>query len=62
MEKQSSVWAYMVSVFTTLFGGLTLDKFAVLVGIGATVGTFAVNWYYRAQENARAKERHEKGE
>lgn len=62
MEKQSGLIAYLTGLFTTLFGGITLDTFAILVGISATAGTFIVNWYYKAQENARAKERHESGE
>lgn len=46
MEKHTSVVAHVTGWLTAAFGGLTLEKFAVIVGIATSLGTFAVNWYY----------------
>ena len=59
MEKHSSVWAYLTSLSTALFGGATLQEVALWVGLITALGTFLVNWYYKAREDARAEERHE---
>ena len=59
MEKHSSVWAYLASLGTALFGGATLQEVALWVGLITALGTFLVNWYYKAREDARAEERHE---
>ena len=56
MEKHSSVWAYLTSLCTALFGGVTLQDVALWVGIITTFGTFLVNWYYKAREDDRAEE------
>lgn len=50
MEKHSSVWAYIASVGTALFGGVTLQEIALWVGIITALGTFFVNWYYKERE------------
>ena len=63
MEKHSSIssiWAYLTSVSTALFGGLTLQDVALWVGIITTIGTFAVNWYYKDREHDREEERAER--
>ena len=59
MEKHSSVGAYLTSLGTALFGGATLQEVALWVGLITALGTFLVNWYYKAREDARAEERHE---
>ena len=58
MEKHSSVWAYLTSLGITLFGGVTLQDAMLLVGVITTLGTFLVNWYYKAREDDRAEKRH----
>ena len=58
MEKHSSMWAYLASVGTAIFGGLTLQDVALWAGIITTIGTFAVNWYYKDREDERAERRH----
>ena len=61
MEKHSSILAYLASVGTAIFGGLTLQDVALGVGIITTIGTFAVNWYYKDREHdreERAERRH----
>ena len=55
MEKHSSVWAYLTSLSTALFGGVTLQNAALWMGIITALGTFLVNWYYKAREDARAE-------
>lgn len=55
MEKGASLSAYLSGVVTSLFGVVTLQDFAVWVGIVATVATFAVNWYYKAKEARRVE-------
>lgn len=58
MEKHSSVWAYLTAMGTALFGGVTLQDVALWVGIITAIGTFLVNWYYKAREDDRAEKRH----
>ena len=53
MEKHSSVWAYLTSLGTALFGGVTLQAVALWVGIITALGTFLVNWYYKRKEDRR---------
>lgn len=60
MEKHSSIWAYLASVCTAIFGGLTLQDAALWVGIITTIGTFVVNLYYKDREHAREEERAER--
>lgn len=58
MEKHSSAWAYLTSLGIALFGGATLEDVALWVGIITALGTFLVNWYYKAREDDRAEKRH----
>ena len=58
IEKHSSVWAYIASISTTVFGSLTLQSVALIVGIVCTLGTFIVNWYYKVKEHDREERRH----
>ena len=66
MEKHSSILsissicAYITSVGTAIFGGLTLQEVALGVGIITTIGTFAVNWSYKDREHDREEERAER--
>ena len=57
MEKHSSVWAYLTSLGTALFGGVTLQDVALWVGIIPALGTFLVNWSYKARADDRAETR-----
>lgn len=58
MEKHSSIWAYLSSVGTAVFGGVTLQDMALYVGIVTALGTFVVNWYYKEREDDRAEARY----
>ena len=33
-----------------LIGGLSLSDWAIVIGIACTIGTFAINWYYKRKE------------
>ena len=57
IEKNSSVWAYIASIGTAVFGSLTLQSVALIVGIVCTLGTFIVNWYYKVKEYNREERR-----
>lgn len=50
MGKFSSEAAYGAGSFTALFGALSLNDWAILVGIICTVGTFIANLYFRKKE------------
>lgn len=44
---------------TSIFGWLTSNEFAVLVGTFVAVGGFLINWYYRFKEDKRQQAEHE---
>lgn len=58
-DKIRVACAYMTSTVTALFGAMTIHDVAVLVGILSTIGTFAVNYYFKSQENKRAQKEHD---
>lgn len=45
MEKNSSLWAYVSAGASSLFGFMTLEDFALWVGIVTAIGTALWNWY-----------------
>lgn len=49
MEKYSSQLSYWVASMVTAAGAMTLQDWAVLVGIVVAIGTFFVNWYYKSK-------------
>lgn len=55
MESKSSTISYITGIFTATFGSLTAQEFAIWVGIATTIGTFLVNWYYKAKEARRVR-------
>ncbi|MDX7989250.1 holin [Xenorhabdus sp. 12] len=50
MDKYTSPSAYGWGAFTAMLGALSLNDWAIIVGIICTAGTFAVNWYYKHRE------------
>lgn len=52
MKDKASWCAYLSSGWGVLMG-LTVQEFALWVGIITGLGTFLVNWYYKAKEDAR---------
>ena len=53
MEKYSSWNAHLAGWMTAIFGGVTLEKFAMIIGILTSLGTFLVNLYYKRLEAER---------
>ncbi|SFN20128.1 Bacteriophage holin family HP1 [Izhakiella capsodis] len=47
MDKYSSQISYWVASILAAAGAMTLQDWAVLVGIFVAIGTFGVNWYYK---------------
>lgn len=47
MDKYCSQLSYWVASILTAAGAMTLQDWALLVGIILTIGTFAINWYYK---------------
>lgn len=47
MEKYSSHASFSMAWLLTVFGAMTLQDWAVLIGILLGIGTFVVNWYYK---------------
>ena len=43
----TSAAAYGTGTGMILIGGLSLSDLAIVIGIACTIGTFAVNWYYK---------------
>ncbi|HFV9291468.1 TPA: HP1 family phage holin [Serratia fonticola] len=50
MDKVREWLSYWVGGITAMGGALSLDKWAVVIGIACTIGTFVVNWYYKRKE------------
>ncbi|CAB3623641.1 phage holin family protein [Candidatus Hamiltonella defensa] len=50
MEKYTTSSAYSWAAFTTVLGALSLNEWALIVGIVYTLGTFIVNCYCRRKE------------
>ncbi|BET63261.1 hypothetical protein YKD1_24250 [Yersinia pseudotuberculosis] len=50
MDKYSSGSSYGWGAFTVMLGSLSLNEWAIVVGIACTVGTFTINWHYKRKE------------
>ncbi|WP_347254372.1 phage holin family protein [Leminorella grimontii] len=50
MDKYSTGSAYGWGAFTAMLGALSLNDWALVIGIGCTIGTFVVNWHYKRKE------------
>lgn len=50
MNQASSSIALGTGSATVMFGALSLNDWAIIIGIVCTVGTFALNWHYKRQE------------
>lgn len=53
LEKHAAVSAYATSAATSVAGWITLQDFAIYVGIATAIGTFVLNWYYKSREDKR---------
>lgn len=50
MDKIREWLSYWVGGLTTMSGVLSLNDWAIIIGIACTIGTFGVNWYYKRKE------------
>ncbi len=50
MDKYSSGSSYWLGGITAAFGALSLNEWAIIIGIVCTIGTFGVNWHYKRKE------------
>lgn len=57
MEKHSSVISYVSGGGLFSVGALSLNDVAMIVGIITGVGTFIVNWWYKAKDDKRRDRR-----
>ncbi|HAG0868420.1 TPA: hypothetical protein G8127_004875 [Salmonella enterica] len=47
MDKIREWFSYSFGGLTAMGGILSLNDWAVIIGILCTVGTFGINWYYK---------------
>lgn len=47
MDKYTSPVSYFWGGICTLFGALSLNDIAIIVGIVISIATFLINWYYK---------------
>ena len=50
MNQTSSSVALGTGSATAVFGALSLNDLAIIIGIVCTIGTFSINWYYKRKE------------
>ncbi|CND88205.1 Uncharacterised protein [Yersinia nurmii] len=50
MDKYSSGSSYWLGGMTAALGALSLNEWAIIIGIACKIGTFAVNWHYKRKE------------
>ena len=50
MNQTSSSVAVGTGSATAVFGALSLNDLAIIIGIVCTIGTFSINWYYKRKE------------
>ncbi|MCX8650965.1 phage holin family protein [Gilliamella sp. B2776] len=50
MDKYSSPVSYFWGAICTLFGALSLNDIAVVVGIILSIATFIINWLYKRRD------------
>ena len=50
MNNKTSLSTWLFGVVSMVFDSLTLNEWAVVIGISATIFSFLINWYYKHQE------------
>lgn len=53
MERHANASAQTASILTVIFGGLSLNELALVIGIVCSVGTLLINWWYKHKEFKR---------
>lgn len=59
IQRVLSHASYSASVTTAAGSALTVNDWALLLGIILAASTFTTNWVYRARQNKRDNEKHE---
>lgn len=60
MDKYSSSISYFLGAVCTLFGALSLNDIAIIIGIFLSIATFVINWLYKRQDFLHKKKLREK--
>lgn len=50
MDKVREGLSYWAGGITAMGGVLSLNDWAMIIGIACTAGTFGINWYYKHKE------------
>ncbi|WP_376775631.1 phage holin family protein [Serratia fonticola] len=50
MDKIREGLSYWAGGITAMGGVLSLNDWAMIIGIACTAGTFGINWYYKHKE------------
>lgn len=50
MNNNTSLSTWLFGVVSMVFDSLTLNEWAVVIGMSATIFSFLINWYYKHQE------------
>lgn len=50
MDKYTSPVSYVWGILCATFGAMTLNEWALVIGILTTVGTFIINWMYKRRD------------
>jgi len=50
--------SYLLALSMATFGYMTWQNFIAFAGLVVAVGTFSVNWYYKARADKRQQEKH----
>ncbi|RLV61065.1 hypothetical protein D5018_03910 [Parashewanella curva] len=59
VQKGITTTAYSASGITAAGGFLSVNEAALAIGILSAIGTFIINWVYKAKQNKREIELHE---
>lgn len=60
MDKYSSPISYFWGILCTLFGALSLNDIAIIIGIILSIATFIINWVYKRKDFLHKKKLREK--
>lgn len=60
MDKYSSPISYVWGALCTLFGALSLNDIAIIIGILLSIATFLINWLYKRRDFLHKKQLRER--
>jgi hypothetical protein len=59
MDKTTTTMSYTASGATAAGGLLSLNDWALVIGIIVAIATFGLNWWYQARKDSRERELYE---